>query len=453
MTATLATALLLQVATLSLLRCRLGRTWLRRPAVVLVLISVVTQGATQALLLSPSLAAQDSYRDGLAPQFPSEACELLSGCTIAFAIGYLLIRPERSVPGGSQPSEDLPRAMDWRWLTAAAAPLAVLTYAGKGYNAHAGPQAGLGTSIATSFLLLTVTAAAASFVLRHGARWTLPVLLVQSAVLAAAGERTPVIACGVALVVVLAHAGVRVPKAQIAAGAVLVAAAVLAVTGSRVTNGRQVYYSDSGASGRFSALSTGITEAGSTGSLAAQAVTRLDDVSFTAAILQARSLGYPRLPASYVPGSLIEVVPSFLWPSKLSHAADLAPAQMEINDLGLQQTNYLPGFAGTYAGFLPPWGLAAFMAVVGLACGLGERRLLARCTAARLVLLVGAVQAAFLFDAGLPAMTVTLRSALALVVFVRVMSALRARAERKAARPSDLSPKLQPVHIGQRVHS
>lgn len=429
MTATLATGLLLQAAAVALLRHRLGKTWLRRPVVVLVLTSVVTQGVTQVMLLAPSLAAQDAYRDGVAPRFPGEACELLSVCTIAFVVAYLLTRPERSAPGGSEPAADLARALDWRWLAAAAIPLAVLTYAGKGYNTGTAAGAGtaLGTNLAASFLLLTVTLAAVALVLRKGPQWVLPALTGQSAVLAAAGERTPVIACGVTLVLVLCHAGVRIPRGLLALGAAVVAVAVLAVTGSRVTDGRQVYYADTGASGRVSALTSGITAAGTSGSLTAQAATRLDDVSFTAAILQARSMGYPRLPASYVPGSLIEVVPSFLWPAKLSHAAALGPAQAEIDDLGLQETNYLPGLAGTYAGFLPPWALIAFMALLGGTFGLGERRLLARCTAGRLILLAGAVQAAFLFDAGLPAMLVTLRSALALAVAARVAAMLRAR--------------------------
>lgn len=448
MTVTLALALMLQLAAVLLLRHSLGRAWLRRPVVVLVLISCVYDGLTQLLMLSPSVAAQNAYRNGIAPQFIPEANLLLSGCMLAFTAAYLLTRPERSVPGGSAPAADLARALDWRWLAAASVPLAILTYVGKGYNTDAaqGPQTALGTSLAASFLLLLVTLAAAGLVLRRGPKWAFPALLGQSAVLAAAGERTPVIACGAALVLVLGHAGVRVPRNLVALGAVMVAVAVLAITGSRVTQGRGVYYTDTGASGRISALSSGITAAGSTRSLEAQAAVRLDGVSFTAAVLQAQALGDPLLPASYVPGSLLEVVPSFLWPSKLGHSGDLAVVQQVINDDGLQQTNYLPGLAGTYAGFLSaPW-LAAFMALLGWLCGLGERRLLVRCTPARLVLLAAAVQAAFLFDAGLPAMAVTMRSALVVAVAVRLATALRARRQENSAAAAGCA--LQPSHHG-----
>jgi hypothetical protein len=430
MTTTFALALLLQVTTIAVLRHRLGRTWLRRPVTVLVLDAAVYDGVTQVMLLSPSLSTQDSYRMGVASQFHDSASLLLAGCMLAFTVAYLLTRPERSEPGsGEAGRQDLARALDWRLLSAAALPLAVLTYSGKGYNGDyaQGPGTALGSSLAVSFLLLLVTMAAAGLVLRHGARWALPALLVQSAVLAAAGERTPVIACGIALVMVLALAGVRLPRAQLTAGAVLVSVAVLAITGSRTTQGRNLYYANSGAGARVSALASGVSAAGASGSLAAQAATRLDGVSFTAAVLQARAAGYPLLPAHDVPGSLLEAVPSVIWSGKLGHAADLAPAQLAIDDDDLQQTNYLPGLIGTYVGFLSvPW-LVALLALLGWLAGVGERRLLARCTPGRLVMLAGAAQAALLFDAGLPAMVVTLRSAVVLAAAVTVLAAVWGR--------------------------
>jgi hypothetical protein len=252
-------------------------------------------------------------------------------------------------------------------------------------------------------------------------------------VLAAAGERTPVIACGIALVAVCAHAGVRASPGARGAAAALIVVAVLAVGGSRYAQdgGRQVYYTDTGASGRMSALGSGLT-AGASGSQADQLAQRLDGVSFTAAVLQSRSWGYPQLPAAGVPESLGEAVPSFLWPSKISHAAALNPAQDEISTYELWDTNWIPGLAGTYAGFMPWPALVLLMAFLGWLAARGERRILAACTPARLVMLAGAVQAACLSDAGLPAVVVALRSAVALAVAVRVVAALRGRHRARA---------------------
>src|ERR1700722_16398021 len=135
MTITFGLALLLQVITIALLRHRLGRTWLRRPVTVLVLDAAVFDGLVQVMLLFPSVAAQDSYRLGVAPQFHDSASLLLSECMLAFTVAYLLTRPERSEPGSRETGHgDLAGALDWRLLLAAALPLAVLTYASKGYN-------------------------------------------------------------------------------------------------------------------------------------------------------------------------------------------------------------------------------------------------------------------------------------------------------------------------------
>jgi hypothetical protein len=55
-------ALLLQGVAVVLLRCRLGRLWLRRPVAILVLTSVTYQGLSSILLLLPSIREWDTYR-------------------------------------------------------------------------------------------------------------------------------------------------------------------------------------------------------------------------------------------------------------------------------------------------------------------------------------------------------------------------------------------------------
>lgn len=437
MTATLALALLLQLFAVVLLRHRLGKSWLLRPATLVVIISVVYNGVTQVMLLSPSVAAQDPYRTGIAAPFIPQAALLLAGCSLALTVAYLAGVPERS-PLGAGPADvpALARALDWRVLAALDVPLAALTYSGRGYNGGFTQTSGLpvASDLAVSFFLLVTVMAAAGLVLRRGPGWILPALLIQTAVLAAAGERTPVIACGIALVAVCAHAGLRASRGGRAAAAVLIIVAVIAVGGSRYAEdgGRQVYYGDTGASGRLSALGSGLT-AGAAGSQEDQIAQRLDGVSFTAAVMQSRSWGYPQLPVAGVPESLGEAVPSFLWPSKLSHTAALNPAQDEIDADELWPTNWIPGLAGTYAGFMPWPALVLLMAFLGWLAARGERRILRACTPARLVMLAGAVEAACQTDAGLPAAVVALRAAAVLAVAVRVLAALRGRRHARIA--------------------
>ena len=135
----------------------------------------------------------------------------------------------------------------------------------------------------------------------------------------------------------------------------------------------------------------------------------------------------PALTPSTSQSHLLLTVPSSLWSSKLAHASALNPDSLETGGFGMQQVNFLPTLPGLYAGFLsPPW-LVLFLAFLGLLCGLGERWLFRRCTPARFVLLAGAVIAALVYEAGLPAMLVQLRAAAAIAVVVKVTELARGR--------------------------
>lgn len=405
-------ALLAEAVSVALLRHRLGKLWLRRPVVLLILTSVACQGLPAVLLAFPRVAQWDIYRNGVAPEFAGDAVLLLSAGMLAFTISYLLTRPERAV---AQACDVLAvaRVLDWRPLALACLPLAVLTYQGRGYNNGSfttGAGAPAGAVLAAQFFVILVALTGFAFVLRHG--WFLPVLAAQSLVLAAAGERTPVLADAAALIVLLCMAGLRPKTRHLQVAGAVTVVAVLAITGVRAAQGRALFYASDGLAARVNALAAGaagLAPAPGQPPLAAQAAVRLDDDAFTAVILQSVHLGQPRLSPAYVPESLLLAVPSALWPSKLSHA--LNPALMQENSFGLQHVNYLPGVAGMYAGFLSPLWLCVFLAVLGGACGPGERWLLRRRSPARLVMVCGAVTAVFSFEAGLPSVLVDLRAA------------------------------------------
>ena len=165
-------------------------------------------------------------------------------------------------------------------------------------------------------------------------------------------------------------------------------------------------------------------------SLLAQAAVRLDGTAFTAGSMQSVSFGQPRLSPIYVPESLLLAVPSSVWSSKLAHGSALNPAAQETGGFGLQQVDFLPTLPGLYAGFLSPLWLALFLAFFGLLCGRGEQWLFRRYTPPRLVLLAGAVTAALLYEAGLPAMLVQLRAAVAIAAVVKVTGLVRGRSTR-----------------------
>jgi hypothetical protein len=280
--------------------------------------------------------------------------------------------------------------------------------------------------------------AAFSLVLRLGPRWFLAVLIGQSAALAAAGERTPILTGAVALALMLAYAGLRPSRAQVHAAAALTVVAILAVTGVRASQGRTFFYSDSGLSARASALGDAVASLGASAQqnspgIIAQAASRMDGNAFAGAILQAQTLGYPRLSAVYVPESLLVTVPNALWSSKLSRGDALDPGVLATGDFGLQPINFLPTLTGLYVGFLsPPW-LVLFLACLGAVFGWAERWLLRSCTPSRLVLLAGAVTAALGYQGGLPAMLVDIRAAVIIAVAVKAIEAMQERSRRRVS--------------------
>jgi hypothetical protein len=204
------------------------------------------------------------------------------------------------------------------------------------------------------------------------------------------------------------------------AAAALTVAAMLAITGVRVAQGRSLFYENSGLNARVTALGSGFTDAGGTSSLVAQVADRLDGDAFAGGILQSVSMGAPRLSPGGVPESLLIVVPSALWPAKAGHfTGSLDPTVTELNDFGLQQVNFLPDLPGIYMGYLSPFWLLAFLAGLGVILGRGERWLLRRCTPARLVMLAGSVTFALDFQEGLPGMLTDLRTAAMVALAVR----------------------------------
>jgi hypothetical protein len=424
----------LNAAGILVARHRLGRTWPRHLGALLYLVSVIYQGGAAVLLSFPPLGAQDATLRGIAPGYVAYAALLTSAAMLALLAAYLIAQPQCPRPAVIPPARDLARTIDWRVMAAVCLPLAALIYSGRGYNAAiaAGQSAPLTVELSATFFILLVPVAACGLILRYGTRWFLPVLATQSLLLAAAGERTPVLAAAVALPLMLTVAGERPSRHSLHVTAALAVILVLAITGVRATSGRGVFSTDTGLSARADALAAAVTSPGGavgaqSPGLLAQAATRLDGDSFTAGILQARHLGAPLMSAAAVPESLLVAVPSALWPSKLTGGTALDPFQAQMGGFGLQDINFLPTLPGLYAGFLSwPW-LAALMAVFGGVWGRAERWLLADVTPARLVLLAGVIIAVSRYEAGLPAMLVALRAALVTSVVVKVIEVVRGR--------------------------
>ena len=443
MSLTMYTALCVQAIAVILMRRDLGRDWLRRPVPLLVLAAVAYQGLSQILLVIPSVRVWDISRLGVGQSHIDTATITMSIGLLVFVICYLATRPARVVAATrDNDSSDVVRILDWRLLALASAPLAALTYEGRGYNsAIAASEKTVPTDLAATFLAVLVVLAAFGFLLQYSMKWFVVILIAQSIFLAAAGERFPIIAGFVTLLLLLSHVGLRPSRKQVLITLALTIVTVLGITGYRTASGRGLYHQDSGLMPRAQAIGSGFyslihgsNQKNTFTGLLGQVTARFDGDSFAGGIQQSMSFGHPALGVAPVAKYTLIVIPSFAWPSKLSYISDTNPAWTETYAFGLQRINLVPTLLGLYFGFLGPYWLIVFLAIMGMLSGWGERWLFRRYTTVRVVVMATAVQAVFKYEQGLPGILVTLRTAVVLAIAVKIIEVIRGRVRKPALR-------------------
>ena len=445
MTATLFAALCAQVLAISLLCYRLGWGMLRRPVPWLVIMGCLYHGVSAVSLWAFSLRSMNPNQEGIDQHYVDLGDLLLSASLLALTVCYLATGPARADCFiFAAAAKEAKRLLDWRVISLICLPLLVVTYRGQGLSSVAplnGTATPLSTDVATTFLELLIILGALGFIVRFGAHWFLPALVLESILLAAVGERMPVITCAGILLLLAVHLGMRLSPRQIGATILVTALAVIGLTGYRSVSGRQLFYENSGLKARAEGVTTGLIDlsrspanSAADPSLAAQAAIRFDGDSFAGGILQSMRFGQPAVGLGPAAASLLLDVPSMFWSTKLMDQ-NLNPAAAEISDFGLQQLNFLPTLSGLYVGFLGPLFNIAFLALCGLCFGFGERLLFRRGSLPRLIVLAGAFGAAGTYEAGLPTMLLELRAAAAVALLVKVIQMI-SKPGRKSRRRS-----------------
>lgn len=439
MSLTLIASLVVQAACIVVLRHRLGSGWLQRPMVLLVLLAVLYHGVSEVALALPAVRLWDNYRAGIGQHYIDTATLVMSVALAALVAGYVIVARPQPTKG----RVDL-APLDWRLAAAACLPLAILTYHGRGLNnGIATGTAGTLTELSVAFFLVLSVLAAFGFLHRHGMRWFVPVLAAQAVVMAAVGERTPAVATAVALVMILARAGMRPSRRQGVAVLVMVVLAVLGITGARAQTGRSLFTTNTSATARMAAIVGGLqgvvspnASSGTTPGLVSELAARFDGNVFAGGIEQSVSAGTPRLNPMGIPESTLIAVPSAMYPAKLA-LPGLNPTNIELADFNMPPINFLPTFLGIYYGYLGPALLSLFMFGLGLLGGWAERRLFATVTPVRLAVIAAVVLAVTRYEAGLPAIVIGLRTAAVLAAVVWLVGIARASHAGFTARPSD----------------
>jgi hypothetical protein len=431
--------LLLQGSALLVLFWRLGHDWFTHIGAIFILLAVLYHGANEIILAV--FPGYDPYRLLVDPTYVSQFVLWVSVAICLFTLAYLtaLGRKPTPIPRDHLEHERArsARFFDWRIMLIAAAPLMAVTLGGTGALPNGNLQ-GQGASaiagLSDQYFLLALVLVSFGIVTRFGRRWLVPVLLVQSVLVAAIAARAVIFFATALLLYALARVGLRLKRRQLAIAAGSAVLLTLLITSARASEGRLA--TTSGESLRLQFLLAGIGQIGSPAAwhqVFADLGYRFDGNSFGAMELEALDRGVPALGTAPLQNDVLLAVPSFLNPNKDS--TDIGTRVEKIyaeEHLGLFGLNVGPGVwldilptqLGVITGYWGPWGLVAASVLLGLLFGLADRWLLRAMSPVRLIAGLGLLLCAVDYENSWDTYTVDARGVLALLVVVYVCKAL-----------------------------
>jgi hypothetical protein len=439
--ATLLVALVLQVTSVCLLRARLGRHWLGRPFTLFVLMATIFHGVSELLIHtvaarhfrgSPRWSIEQSYID-------DAALAVSIGLLIA-VLSYLTLASPRAVsPPEPAAGASALRSLDWRITGLAAAPLLAATVSGQGYGSrytHSSTPAAALVGLSNTFLVILVVLTAFAFVLTYGRRWLIPVLAVQSLILAVGGQRSELFVGAAVLLVLLHHVDVRLSRRAVAIALSVAVVAAAGITSARESVGRQYFRDDSGFLGRSRVIADGVLSPPDPGMLVSELAYRFDGNVFAGQVYKSvrAGSGSERLGASSILDSFLIAVPSLLYAEKSTSDRARSLEYQLIAERNVVPIDYAPGSIGPYLGAVGRHGLLLLMLLVGFAFAVTENWLFRRVTLNRVLILATLVQGVLFFAKELVGIAVFLRTGLLLVLVATVVRGLWPLRSKVAAR-------------------
>lgn len=457
----IAVGLVMQAIALILLFHRLGRTWLTHIGSIFITLAAAYHGLNEVLLwLFPY---RNPYRHLVSQDYVSQFVLWVSVAILLFTLAYLaaLGRPLET-PSQSETLQQrtgIRRVLDWRLMLTAAIPLMALTVAGNGYVS--GPSTAfqpldLGAGLSLQFFLLATVFASLGLIARFGDRWLLPVLLVQSVMVALTNQRLSVLVTAALLLYALARIGISLTRRQMSlviAAFVLIA---LVLTSARASEGRI----STGAGGdlRLDFLAAGIVHIGSLETrdrVVGDLGYRLDGNSFGAMELQALASGSPSLGLTPLVNDVLLAVPSFLNPDKNLSAIEKRSEKdyaeiylslpLPVITPGVRE-DILPTQLGVTIGYFGPWLMLVIALAIGATFGISDRWVLRRLTPSRLLIGTGLLSCVLHYEGSWETYSVTFRGILLLLPLVLLIQRLRPSFPPEAASPISV-PKPQHARV------
>jgi hypothetical protein len=444
--------LLIQLVALVLLFKRLGGTWYRHLGAIFILIAVLYHGISEIFI--SLLPSQDTYRSLFEPKYVGQFVVLISVAILVFTIVYVWAIGPRPGPVSRADTPDAAltrQVFDYRLMFLITAPLLILTLGGQGFDSGGGftGGAGVGTTLGLTeqYFVLGIVLSGFGFVMRFGGRWAVPVLIVQSLILALVGERLVIVTGALMLVYALARMGTKLKRAHVVVGLVVLALFAWAITAARGAEGR--YAQSSGASVRLSFVTTGISHlfSSSTGQEIAYTLGyRLDGDSYGAMSIQALDNGSSPVGFTPLKNDLLLAIPSFLDPTKdQSNIENRSEKQYVEENLPIPElqtspgvyTDILPTQLGGLTGILGPTGLIFAALALGLGFAALDRWLRRGVGPTRMLISLGVLYSVLDYEGSWDSYTTTARGILLLVAILLPILAIKQAA--RSAYPRSVS--------------
>jgi hypothetical protein len=437
--------LLIQAVAVTLLIAVLRRTCFRHVGAIFVMMAVLYHGVGE--LFIAIFPTDNPYRSVFDPKYLGQFVLLVSGAILVFTVVYLsaLGGPSNVIYSRDTSAAALTkRIFDYRILLLLTGPLLVLTLGGHGYGSNGGLAGGsrVGTTLGLTqqFFILGIVLAGFGLIMRFGERWILPVLIVQSFILALIGERLIILTGAILLIYGLSRFGLKMGRRQVVIGLVLLAGFGWAISAARGAEGR--YVSTSGAPVRLTFMTTGLRHlfSASTGNEIAYTLGyRLDGNSYGAMSLQALGNGSSPVGLTPLKNDVLLAIPSFLNPRKDQSSLDSRSEKLYVEEhLPLPElqtsagvySDILPTELGGLIGIIGPSGLIFAAVALGVGFGVLDRWLSRSLGPGRMLVALGALYSVLSYEGSWDTYTTTARGILVLVALMVPILVVKKSVER-----------------------
>ena len=436
--------LLIQLVALVLVFNKLGRTWYRHLGAIFILIAVLYHGICEIFI--SLFSSQDTYRSLFEPKYVGQFVGLISIAILVFTIAYVWAigtRPGPVLPADTPDAVLTRQIFDYRLMLLITAPLLILTLGGHGFDSGGGLRggAGVGTTLGLTaqYFVLGIVLSGFGFVMRFGDRWAVPVLIVQSLILALVGERLIIVSGALMLIYALSRMGTKLKRAHVVVGLVLLVLFTWTITAARGAEGR--YAQGSGASVRLSFMTTGLSHlfSSSTGEEIAYTLGyRVDGNSYGAMSLQALDNASSPVGLTPLKNDILLAIPSFLNPSKdqsnIENRSEKLYVERHLPIPELQTsagvyTDIMPTQLGGLTGILGPMGLVFAALVLGLGFAALDRWLRRGMGPARMLISLGVLYSVLDYEGSWDSYTTTARGILLLIALLVPVFAIKQAAQ------------------------